>query len=372
MAWLKPGWISVSSELILLSAAFLYALGSVVRKVALQADANMHSLNAIHKGFGFLFLLFLKPFLEKKNKVSVDSTLSKPELKTAGSSFSIDKITWYFAVGVGGAATTFFFTYALIGLDPAIVFFYTNMYAAITPIAESLIPGIHRPASLSTYGATFLTVLGIFLISNCGRDCAQLNEYAIYALFGAFCWSYVLILLHLAGKCGMDSIDMTMYSNFASTVLLLAVLVYAMIFYAEGQVYSMTVFQFTFGVASSIFEGAAYLLTSVGMQEVVPSNAVVIVTLDAPISAFLDMIVLNEFLSGMEIAGCCVMVSSYYVLSLSLKKKGVPAKPVVAVKSTVSKTANALINSVPMPQRKTTTEVILPVTIGDVAREAAD
>jgi drug/metabolite transporter (DMT)-like permease len=286
------------ADLILLLTAVLWGSAFAVQRVA-AAEMSAFAFNGARYLIGALVLL---PFLRLKTF----STASKPDRKT-----------WLGMILLG----LFLFSGALLqqaGLKfttAGNAGFITGLYVILVPMILAL--GWQRLPRPIIWIASLLAVAGLFLLSTGGRFRLSLGD--ALELAGAFLWSFHVLLLSWLVK-RVNVIQLSIVQNLVTGLLSLSIALAYGPSALDGLAGSWWTVVYT-GVFSI---GIGYTLQAVGQKVAPPADAAILLSGESVFAALFGWIFLAEYLKGIQLLGCGLMLAGMLLAQTGDRKETEP------------------------------------------------
>lgn len=267
---------------------------SIIWGVAFLAQYYAAEFNSIYlfNGFGFLIAAMLLTLLQKKRtRISGRQWL------------------WMFIAGVVLFIASFFQQIGLFTTELANAGFLTSLYTVFTPFVIFLIFR-EKPKTLDIM-AVSIAVVGAFLLSTGGKMTFHLGD--IYEASGAIFWALHIVII---GKFAMtyDAVTFSAGQFFFSAVLNIIVglfvepisILFEPIFI--GSLLFRAVFSITIG----------YTLQVWGQKHTPPTDAALLLSLEAVFAAITGWVVLGQFLAPIQIFGCVFIFGAVLLSQLKV------------------------------------------------------
>lgn len=278
----------IKADLILLLVAIIWGSAFVAQRVAAQ-NISVYLFNGTRFMLGTIVLL---PFLFRSRsnlhmpKTGYPTMMLAGLLLFAGTSLQQHGMRWTTAANAG---------------------FITGLYVVLIPIILALF--IRQPPRKVIWLAAILASLGLFLLSTGGS--LRLAPGDAFELLGALMWAlHVLLIGWLVKRVDIFALSVIQYSVCSALSLALAFLMESNSF-GNLSGYLWTV------LYTGIFSiGIGYTLQAVGQKVAPPADAAIILSLEAVVAATAGWLLLGENLSGIQVAGCGLMLVSMVIAQL--------------------------------------------------------
>lgn len=288
-------WINssrIKSDFLLLLVAIIWGTAFVAQRIAAQ-QVNLYTFN------GLRFLLasaFLIPILQLRKMNSLSSRFDRE-----------------IGLGVLLAGIVLFIGAALqqAGLQwtsAGNAGFITGLYVVFVPLLSTLLLG-RKPRILNLL-AVFIAAMGLYMLSTGGSF--TITHGDSYELGGALLWAiHVILIGSLANK--VHPLQIAAGQNIVCGGLSLAFAFLATNFSPwYGLAEKLWAILFT-GLLSI---GIGYTLQIVAQKETPPTDAAVILSMEAVVAAFSSWLILDERLSAVQMCGCFLMLTAMMLAQL--------------------------------------------------------
>jgi len=197
--------------------------------------------------------------------------------------------------------------------------FITGMYVVLVPFLLALI-WRQWPAKMVWF-AVGLSATGLFLLSTGGNLSLAPGDRLEFG--GAILWAGHVILIGILAQ-RVNAFTISIGQNLVCGLLsLLTLLLTAGDNYWSGFSTSWWTIVYT-GILSV---GVGYTLQIVGQRVAPPTDAAIIMSMEAVFAAIFGWILLEEYLSGVQIIGCLLMVVAMVLAQLGPGRRGMPTLP---------------------------------------------
>ncbi len=186
--------------------------------------------------------------------------------------------------------------------------FITGLYVVIIPIIQAA--ALKQPVRPALWGAALLAAIGLFLLSTNGQLTLKLGDALEVA--GAFFWALHVIWIGQQVK-HMDGLQLAVgqYLVCGITSIFLGLLI------EPHQIYNMLGTGWAIIYAGIISVGLGYTLQIYGQKTAPPTDAAILLSLEAVFAALFGWLFLNEALTMIQITGCLVMLAGMFVAQAS-------------------------------------------------------
>lgn len=191
--------------------------------------------------------------------------------------------------------------------------FITGLYVVFVPAILAL--GGRQRLGLPVWAAALLAALGLFMLSTGGRfrlalgDALELGGALLFAL-------HVIWIDHLAGKVHYLLLAILQYMAVGALSLLIGIWIEPGILDVINAVWVPILYT---GILSI---GLGYTLQVVGQQVAPPTDASILLSMEAPFAAFFGWLWLDETLTGVQLLGCGLMLGGMLLAQVSALRKG--------------------------------------------------
>jgi len=189
--------------------------------------------------------------------------------------------------------------------------FITGLYVVLIPIIEMIF--LKKTPRLWIWLAAMLATLGLFLLSTGGQLSLRVGD--LLELAGALFWAlHVIWIGHLVTSLGAFQIAAGQYLVCGLVSLGLGLL------FEADQAVSLLSAGWAILYAGLISVGLGYTLQIFGQKVAPPADAAILLSMEAVFAALFGWIFLQEYLTGVQILGCGVMLSGMLLAQASLFK----------------------------------------------------
>ena len=194
--------------------------------------------------------------------------------------------------------------------------FITGLYVVLVPLVMVIF--LRQPVSRWTWVAALIATIGALLLSTGGE--LKLNPGDVLELVGAGAWAvHVLLVGWLARRT--DVLSFVILQNLVSAVLNVVFSLFTDISTLPGLMPAAWAVLYT-GVFSI---GVGYALQGMGQRHAPPTDAALILSLEAVFAALFGFFFLNERLLPIQILGCMMILGAIIQVQL----RPVPGEAVV-------------------------------------------
>ena len=286
----------IRAYLILLSVSLIWGSAFVVQRVA-ATHMNIFLFNGARFLLGALVLLPLEWYTRRKNEIRRE--LDKRTL--------LGIILAGIVIFCGANLQTLGMRYTTAGNAG----FITGLYVVMVPILLAV--GWRqwpRPIILISVG---LAAVGMFLLSTSGHLRLAFGDGL--EVIGAMLWAFHVILVGYLVQRG-PILHISIGQNLVCGLLSLIV-VFAS---SQGDAFAGWADAWWTVVYTGILSiGVGFTLQLVGQKETAPSDAAIILSLEAVFSALFGWLILDERLNGVQILGCILMITAMLLAQLPVQ-----------------------------------------------------
>ena len=187
--------------------------------------------------------------------------------------------------------------------------FITGLYVVLVPLVMVIF--LRQPVSRWTWVAALIATIGTFLLSTGGE--LKLNPGDLLELVGAGAWAvHVLLVGWLARRTNV--LSFVILQNLVSAVLNVAFSLFTDISTLPGLLPAAWAVLYT-GVFSI---GVGYALQGMGQRHAPPTDAALILSLEAVFAALFGFFFLDERLLPIQILGCVMILAAIVQVQLRL------------------------------------------------------
>jgi drug/metabolite transporter (DMT)-like permease len=187
--------------------------------------------------------------------------------------------------------------------------FVTGLYVVFIPLILAL--GFRQSLEKRIWLAAFLSVLGLFLLSTNGQ--MRINYGDLLVLMGAIFWAmHVIIIGDLVQKVEVLPLAIGQYVICGILNLALG------LWFDAATIPALLSGWWTVVYTGLISVGLGYTLQIVGQRHAPPTDAAIILSLEAVFAAIGGWVFLNESLTLIQIFGCALVLSGMLVAQLDL------------------------------------------------------
>jgi drug/metabolite transporter (DMT)-like permease len=185
--------------------------------------------------------------------------------------------------------------------------FITGLYVVLVPLAMVIF--LRQPVSKWTWVAALIATLGALLLSTGGK--LKLNPGDALELAGAGVWAvHVLLVGWLARRT--DVLSFVILQDLVSAVLNVVFSLFIDISTLPGLVSAAWAVLYT-GIFSI---GVGYALQGIGQRHAPPTDAALILSLEAVFAAVFGFLFLNERLLPIQLLGCILILAAIIQVQL--------------------------------------------------------
>ena len=186
--------------------------------------------------------------------------------------------------------------------------FLTCLYIIFVPLFSVL---LKKKIRKENWIGAFLGMAGLYFL--CIKDDLSWNIGDMYAFIGAIFWSFhILFIDRYADRA--DNIEISI-GQISVCAVLSTILAFT---FEEVHFSSMLNAWFPIFYAGVMSSGVAFTLQIVGQRYAEPSHAALIMSLESVFGALSGWLILGEQMTGLEIFGCCLMMSGMLITQYSI------------------------------------------------------
>lgn len=185
--------------------------------------------------------------------------------------------------------------------------FITGLYVVLVPLV--MVTFLHQRVSRLTWVAALIATIGALLLSTGGE--LKLNPGDLLELIGAGAWAvHVLLVGWLARRT--DVLSFVILQNLVSAVLNVVFSLFTDISTLPGLLPAVWAVLYT-GIFSI---GVGYALQGIGQRHAPPTDAALILSLEAVFAALFGFLFLNERLLPIQLLGCGLILAAIVQVQL--------------------------------------------------------
>ena len=287
---------SFQANLILLLTALIWGFGFVAQRMGMD-HLGPYTFNVCRFLVGAFSLLPLLFFLRKKE----------------GGSTELNPFFWKFSI-LAGFALFGGATFQQVGIQYTTVGkagFITGLYVVIVPLLGLC---LRQKIGKWTVIGSFLAVLGLYFLSI--KEDFSMGWGESLGLFGAFIWAMHVQIIGSVTEHNLDPLKLALvqYLVCAGLNLGLCLALETFTFY-EVQMASGAILY-----AGVVSVGIAFTLQVVAQKRIKPSQAAIVLNLEAVFAVLAGWLFFTELLSKRELLGCLLMLAGMMLSQLSTKK----------------------------------------------------
>lgn len=287
---------SFQANLILLFTALIWGFGFVAQRMGMD-HLGPYTFNVCRFLVGAFSLLPLLFFLRKKE----------------GGSTELNPFFWKFSI-LAGFALFGGATFQQVGIQYTTVGkagFITGLYVVIVPLLGLC---LRQKIGKWTVIGSFLAVLGLYFLSI--KEDFSMGWGESLVLFGAFFWAMHVQIIGSVTEHNLDPLKLALvqYLVCAGLNLGLCLALETFTFY-EVQMASGAILY-----AGVVSVGIAFTLQVVAQKRIKPSQAAIVLNLEAVFAVLAGWLFFTELLSKRELLGCLLMLAGMMLSQLSTKK----------------------------------------------------
>jgi len=286
---------TLKSDLLLLVAAFLWGTTFVAQRMGMDHVGPM-SYNALRFAVGALSLLPIT-LLFRGSSIGDGSSCSTRFLVYGSGLAGL--------VLFGGASMQ---QIGLIYTTAGKAGFITNLYVVLVPLAGLFLG--HRVGPAVWAGAV-LVIIGLYLLSV--TESFTIGRGDLFVLIGAFFWAvHVHLIGHLAKRANPLHAAGIQFLVCSALSLLVAVL------FEQTTLAGIRAATLPILYAGIFSAGVAFTLQIVCQRTSPPAHAAIVMSLETIFAALAGYLILNERLTGRDLAGCALMLAGLITVQLPL------------------------------------------------------
>lgn len=292
---------SIQSSLMLFLAAVIWGVAFVAQSVGMDYMGPL-TFNGARFLIGGAVLLPLIGYRERQNKADQrKEACSKKELLTGG-----------ICCGLALCAASLLQQYGIVYTTVGKAGFITTLYIIIVPILGIF---LHKKIGPKIWVGAVLAVIGMYLL--CISGGFSLNKGDSLVLLCAVVFSvHILVVDYFSPR--MDSVKLSCIQFFTSGVICTA----GALLVEKPSISALLAGWMPVLYAGVLSCGVAYTLQVVGQKKVEPTIASLILSMESVVSVLAGWLLLNQKLSGRELAGCGLVFAAVILVQLPDKRKG--------------------------------------------------
>ena len=288
---------SFQANLILLITALIWGFGFVAQRMGMD-HLGPYAFNVCRFLVGALSLLPLIFFLRKKDSGSTEFNPS----------FWKFSILAGFALFGGATLQQVGIQYTTVGKAG----FITGLYVVIVPILGLY---LHQKIGRWTVIGCVLAVLGLYFLSIKQDFCMGCGETLV--LIGAFFWAVHVQVIGAANKRNLNPIKLALVQYLVCAALNLLLSLVFETFHLDQVILASGAILY----AGIVSVGIAFTLQVIAQKKVDPSQAAIILNLEAVFAVLAGWLFFTEVLTTKEWLGCGLMFLGMILSQITAKKK---------------------------------------------------
>lgn len=292
----------IKGSLILLLTATIWGIAFVAQSAGMDY-IGAFTFNSIRSIMGGIVLIPVVLMLNKREKKNASEDKGKLKTLFIGGT----------ACGVLLCIATNLQQLALKTAQVGKAGFLTALYIVLVPVVGLF---MKRKVGKNVAVAVVLAVAGLYLLCLNGREFIPGKEDILLLLCALVFTFHILVIDYFAPK--VNCVAMSCIQFFVCGILSAI----PMLMFEEIRLQSVLDAAIPLLYAGVMSCGVAYTLQMVGQKNMNPTVASMILSLESVVSVLAGLIILNEVLSGREIAGCVLMFAAIILSQLPQKNKG--------------------------------------------------
>lgn len=292
---------SIQSSLMLFLAAVIWGVAFVAQSVGMDYMGPL-TFNGARFLIGGAVLLPLIRYRERQNKAEQGKeACSGKELLTGG-----------ICCGLALCAASLLQQYGIVYTTVGKAGFITTLYIIIVPFFGIF---LHKKVGPKIWIGAVVAVIGMYLL--CISGGFSLNRGDSLVLLCAVVFSvHILVVDYFSPR--MDSVKLSCIQFFTSGVICTA----GALLVEKPSASALLAGWMPVLYAGVLSCGVAYTLQVVGQKKVEPTIASLILSMESVVSVLAGWLLLNQKLSGRELAGCGLVFAAVILVQLPDKRKG--------------------------------------------------
>ena len=306
-------------EVLIFASQFMFGLTFSCQRVAMVDGMKPLTFNAWRYVISVIVLVIYlwitkTPMVEPTpEEFQAMVTLSQGELQA--NKAKKERETWYqlfywgSILGVMSIGGSMLQQIGLVTVTAGKTGFITGMYVIFVPIVEYLFPCFHTTLSMTSVIATFVSFIGVYLLSGCAEQetCfgGAIKEGEVIVFISMFFWVGSIVFADISSK-QLDGVWLTLVEF---TVTMIVTIIVAYIVEPDEWVYPFVSAQQNWKmiIIVGICEATAFALSTVGQTYSSPTRAALIYSLEAVVCATFAYFFLGETLTWVECFGGLLM-----------------------------------------------------------------
>lgn len=190
--------------------------------------------------------------------------------------------------------------------------FITALYVVIVPII-GIIMG--KKSNIRKWVCAFIAVIGFYFL--CIKDGFRLSIGDLYVLICAVFYSVHIIVIDHFNLKGAEPVKMSCVQFFTAG----SIMMICMFVFETPALSSIFAAKYTILYAGIMSCGVAYTLQMIGQKYTEPNAATLIMSLESVFAALAGWLILNEYISIKEFAGCVLVFTAVVFSQLDINSK---------------------------------------------------
>jgi drug/metabolite transporter (DMT)-like permease len=281
----------LKADLLLLVTATIWGFAFVAQRLGME-HMGPFTFNGIRFSLGALALLPLLIWQRQRKRKHND-------LKCPIQKFGLPVLLTGITLFAGASLQQI----GLVGTTAGKAGFITGLYVILVPLLALLWGRGTHPAH---WAGALLAVAGLYLLSV--TEGFTISPYDLVVLAGAFVWAgHVHLIARYARKVGAIRLSILQFAICGVLSGMIAILFEPI--QPTGIIDG--IFPILYGSFLSV--GLAYTLQVVAQRTANPSHAVIIMSLEGAFAALGGFLILGEFLTRRDLAGCALMLGGMLI-----------------------------------------------------------
>ncbi len=190
--------------------------------------------------------------------------------------------------------------------------FITALYVVIVPIIWII---IGKKSNIRKWICAFIAVIGFYFL--CIKDGFRLSIGDLYVLICAVFYSVHIIVIDHFNSKGAEPVKMSCVQFFTAG----SIMMICMFVFETPALSSIFAAKYTILYAGIMSCGVAYTLQMIGQKYTEPNAATLIMSLESVFAALAGWLILNEYISVKEFAGCVLVFTAVVFSQLDINSK---------------------------------------------------
>lgn len=290
---------SFKGVFLLLLTAFIWGISFVAQSEGMES-VDAFTFQAVRTLMGSMVLV---PFIWFRNRGGAKN-LSDEEKSAKKAQ---NRKTWIYGsiLGVFLAVATDFQQFAFYHSTAGKIAFITAMYMFFVPIVGLF---FRKRIPLLTWGCILLGFVGLYFLSISGEGFSSINKGDIQAFICAwFFTGQILLIDRFAPKC--DGVKLSCIQFFVSGMISLVL----MFIFENPQISAIKSAALPILYSGVMSCGVAYTLQIIGQKYCEATIASLLMCMESVFATLSAAVLINEKLTGREIAGCVIMFTAILI-----------------------------------------------------------